>query len=563
MKNMLLIPFDAHSNHFEFEVPFMGSTTKPAEEMALGTVVLGTSGSGKSVSAIIPVLRSLIRYKNENGDMAGIIYIDWKCEGLENTRQYLDSSGQGLRLLETRKLPKPFWFFEFCHDQCLQEKVNLLAVISGLKTRARGDSAIWVDKAIWLFLKICELEVLLKAVLSQKVNEYPALVYVLKNKSALGVLIDLAINLPDGSSYVQDVDFGKAILRHACSREGVVDIVTFDRNSGSDQSAYPQEAILRHICNRLGKNDCPTDASSIQCGFFESCDLLLDLISNGTSFRKQVSALHGILLSLLGSSRIHKIPFASRLVSEECHQFMYRSSILKTMLQDFGSEETRRFVNFDPTISSSESSHTSLQSLLDSGAVVLHQPSNKGLESDQRCCEVLRTMMIQYLKRRSDPMKVTGYICDEFNNYMSTNRDFGEVGLASWGRAFRCIAAYATQSTAALEVRVQELGDSSGEQALQALLTNLPNKIVFKSNEATTQKWAEHTVGRDGGILNLNTLVTRNLPSLSVGEYHFLSSSGVKGMQKAFTENTVYRLLNGIPISHSEATSLNRECCRA
>lgn len=253
-------------------------------------------------------------------------------------------------------------------------------------------------------------------------------------------------------------------------------------------------------------------------------------------------------------------PFPSDYKSERITQWGYFQDQACELLNKLTDPYLTSFIDCEP-FRKSTSVHHSFASLLNAGQVVLFNPSPCAGNSDQLIGGVVRSLLAGYLRKREDPKMVTGYICDEFHNYFSTDPKTGESAILSWARGYRFVCCMATQSIEALYARAAEqIGFAGGEAAVNSMLTNLANRLTFKSNQPETQSWAERMYGSNEGLLGLNRVRCRPLSSLQPGEYYYRTAQGVSGLQAAMPIDTAMNFEKFGSVNHeTKQQSICRE----
>ena len=111
-----------------------------------------------------------------------------------------------------------------------------------------------------------------------------------------------------------------------------------------------------------------------------------------------------------------------------------------------------------------------------------------------------------------------GYVCDEFQRYITSDAETGEHNFLDRCRAYRVNSVLATQSMAALLAATNR--GLAGRSALDSILVNTPTKVCFRTTDETAVTTMKSFIPKDPRseqhILNF-----RPPSSLLTGEYYF------------------------------------------
>lgn len=122
---------------------FFGMESLHPSELG-NTLILGGTGSGKTVSVVVPILKGLLRYQLHDGRKASVLVIDPKRELEAATREILRVAGEPAdRLVIIGECP-PIRFFE--HDSPLspsERLAKLEALVPGMQTGNQGSHIYW------------------------------------------------------------------------------------------------------------------------------------------------------------------------------------------------------------------------------------------------------------------------------------------------------------------------------------------------------------------------------------------------------------------------------------
>ena len=137
--------------------------------------------------------------------------------------------------------------------------------------------------------------------------------------------------------------------------------------------------------------------------------------------------------------------------------------------------------------------------------IVLYQPSRDGADALVAACLKARFFESVFLDvdRQSgrDDLPLVGYVADEAHRYLTSDAVHGEASFLDSARSFGCVAVLATQSLASVEHALAQGGGSATERraALEVVWTNTATKLAFRStDERTAARVQELTPYRPG-----------------------------------------------------------------
>ena len=119
-----------------------------------------------------------------------------------------------------------------------------------------------------------------------------------------------------------------------------------------------------------------------------------------------------------------------------------------------------------------------IQDLIDDGKILVYQPAES--QAHTVAGKALKTQFFQAIKERRDMERPAAYICDEYHRFASLE-DNSNLDIT---RAYRCVVIGATQSIEAMRLGLG--GNAAAASAIAAMLTNMPTKLVFRSNDTET-----------------------------------------------------------------------------
>ncbi|MBV5347668.1 hypothetical protein JZU46_05585 [bacterium] len=126
----------------------------------------------------------------------------------------------------------------------------------------------------------------------------------------------------------------------------------------------------------------------------------------------------------------------------------------------------------------------SMEDLIDRGRVILYQPTSSHF-GDITARLVKSRFFADALARR-DMKQPVGYVADEFQRFITADRDTGEQSFMDRCRAYRVTCVVATQSLSSIEHALIQGGESSPRLAVEIIVANSPTKIIYRSIDSST-----------------------------------------------------------------------------
>jgi len=128
----------------------------------------------------------------------------------------------------------------------------------------------------------------------------------------------------------------------------------------------------------------------------------------------------------------------------------------------------------------------SVEDLLNDAKVLLLQPRS-GYFGDI-VGRLVKARFFAEVLARSDMMRPVGYVADEFQRFITADRDTGEQSFLDRCRAYRVNCVLATQSLASIEHALTQSGEASPRLAVDIIVANSPTKVIYRSVDSITQQ---------------------------------------------------------------------------
>lgn len=199
-----------------------------------------------------------------------------------------------------------------------------------------------------------------------------------------------------------------------------------------------------------------------------------------------IACVSPILLQLCPGLDGQKSPFVVYTSDGEMlNQLYYRVSNAEKVCADLSSAEVTNVISTDLYPSSCR--HDScVEDLLDQGKVLLLQP--KSSYFGDIVGRLVKSRFFADALTRQDMMRPIGYVADEFQRFITSDRDTGEQNFLDRCRAYRVNCVLATQSLSSIEHALTQSGESSPRLSVDIIVANSPTKVIYRSTDLTTQK---------------------------------------------------------------------------
>lgn len=480
-----LMPFEWSVDSPEFEIPEwsnLGYNKIPAPEMSRHFLILGETGSGKTKSAIIPLMKSILN-----------TYVGLKCPSaliIDPKNELYDYIKQDHRVINYNKISieekRVIDFFE-------GERENLNADI--VKSKILQLFPQGHDERNIFFLK--QLELTLLAFLKIDFIEY--------NAGGLDHLISFWNNFVEAAqtirkSFEEYDEEKKVVFRSAEQRNLWYAYEDIKLKCGWSQGNYFLR-FLALINNVYALRYLLIYWKTVrpECEITESYQQLNQLFDMG------VKGVEGQLAGVIGS---------------------VNNVLIKLTDQDLLSK-----VNFNPF--QPPSKLLSIQDVMESGNWFVYAPTGNS-EMEDLIARSIKAKFFDYTFKRKDKERPFAYICDEFQRFITNDRQSGEQSYLDRCRAFRVICVLATQSLASLIYTMQSAGFGAelSESSLNILLNNTGNKLFFRNTDLDTIRKLANLIPQPYTNGKPHVISVRPPSTLKPGECYYLLCNGRWGRAK-------------------------------
>ncbi len=204
------------------------------------------------------------------------------------------------------------------------------------------------------------------------------------------------------------------------------------------------------------------------------------------------------------------------------------------VLQELSSLELSRHLSLNPFEPPATKRFLSIEQAMNEGKCLVYS-----VLSDSPITELvgraLKAKFFEVSFRRVNRVRPCYYICDEFQRFITSDRVSGEQSYLDRCRAFRGVCVLATQSLASLRYALATSGGADlagGLHSLDVLMNNTGNKLFFRNTDVTTQQWLKQVFPLPHAPNKPHVIEVRPTSTLQVGEAYYLWSNGKLGRSR-------------------------------
>ncbi len=199
-----------------------------------------------------------------------------------------------------------------------------------------------------------------------------------------------------------------------------------------------------------------------------------------------LAAVSTVLIELCPGLHGVQSVFTQYLADSELHnQLFYRVSNAEQMCKVLSAAEVVNVVNTD-LFAGSGGNDVNMEDLVDQGRVILCQPTLT--HSGDIAGRLVKGRFFADVLARRDMKQPVGYVCDEFQRYITSDRDTGEQSFMDRCRAYRVTCVVASQSLSAVEHALVLSGERAPRLVVDIIIANSPTRIIYKTLDSSTQR---------------------------------------------------------------------------
>jgi hypothetical protein len=451
-------------------------------ELFRHVLILGETGSGKTRSGVLPLLRAILAAASNEEDAPAMLLIDPKHELVDEVAQVLAHRGDGRH-----------------------------SVIRACSTR---ETRIWAFESIRL--QDCTPDV------------FSARLMVLRRRKT--------------TSHNGNSDFFETQAENLLRTLFAIDRDIAQHSENATEALATYYDMLAHTLARLVGADAASllayDPDNYLQGHFQLLNLLS--LSSGVSTQPDVASIRQELLAqivhtarVLGASPLDGVYLASLgTLAEETFTSVIAST--NNVLRLAASPDLAERVSLNP-FEPPRGGYLSAERAMATGAIVAYAPDGNA-DLQVTVGKLLKTRFFEATFRRTDRRRPFYYVCDEFQRYITNDPESGEQSYLDRCRAYGAGCILATQSISSLAYALAT--DSSADAgadgpALEVLLGNTGTKLFFRSTDPALKSRLIASLPEPPVAGRPHVAQVRPPTTLQVGECYYLRSNGSWGRAAA------------------------------
>lgn len=232
---------------------------------------------------------------------------------------------------------------------------------------------------------------------------------------------------------------------------------------------------------------------------------------------------------LIGNDGLSYLKSLSRISADPT--FRGIAATVQSVISTFMAKEFLASVNINPFVES-EPGCIKVKAFMDSGMTLVFTPNPNSRISELigRC---IKAKFFELSFVREDLSRPFVYVCDEFQRFITADKVSGEQSYLDRCRAFKVICILATQSISSLSYALNAgAGSSPGitSDSINILLQNTGNKLFFRNTDVTITDKLLRLIPSPISPANPHVLDVQPTASLSVGECYFSICNGSWGI---------------------------------
>lgn len=209
-----------------------------------------------------------------------------------------------------------------------------------------------------------------------------------------------------------------------------------------------------------------------------------------------------------------------------------RSSIIfmvNGIIDDIAADEFAACVSLNPLERPPTRRTLSVKRSIDRGDVVVYVPTANVSPIADTVGRCFKSKFFEFAFQRSNKVRPFFYVVDEAHRFLTAGEQDGEQSLLDRCRAYRTGVVLSTQSIASMAYRL-ESAMGSGYNALQIMLNNCGNALYFRTSDIQTQDNVRQRTPDPPVSGRPHVIKVRPLATLPVGSCYALRSNGSWGL---------------------------------
>ncbi len=481
-------------------------------------LVLGETGSGKTKSAIMPLIRAALAYPQ------AAAYEEYANAAIQagRTVEPADDLRAGVLIIDPKHELGPF-ARGICEQLGVPERI--VALRPGQEDAPilhlfEGQSPASLD-TFETTRRIVELSDFYHRQLSTARQDAFWLNQAMVTISSL-LSVDLYVYGQGGVTAVEDLWYA--------AQKGIVGQMMTNANVGAAPGAPPvapltidPSSVQNHPLYYCRDNYVQAHATLINLASILHRDGMLNPVLAGYQRACEEAGVPAqMLLQIQNLATLASVTFGSI------------AAFVNSVLQELASPELARCLSLNPFEPPVARRFLSVERVMHEGGCLVYSLADNSPITDL-VGRALKAKFFEFSFRRANRVRPCFYVCDEFQRFITGDRVSGEQSYLDRCRAFRGVCVLATQSLASLRYALATGGGAGllgASDALEVLLNNTGNKLFFRNTDVSTQGWLQQVFPLPHAPNKPHVIQVRPTSTLRVGEAYYLWSSGRLGRSR-------------------------------
>lgn len=584
-------PHEWGKNDPDFTVPEytkLGCESLSPAEMSRHFLIVGETGSGKTKSGILPLLRAAARYENGSPLAPAALIIDPKREILDHVRQVFEHDAGRFMVFDTCQPKAKIHFFEGLGEEKMTADAITKSIL-GLSKYVMAESrsvqnAFWLQQARLLFSALVGIDLHvfresrgefgstrlgrfwadvaqnIGAALASKMQKKSTVEAYQKAWKQLSSAMETFERLPDLPCSMEatrrkilvlwwEVEMSGDEKSRVAAYNQLQEILL---DSAEKSTGQMQIALTKgySACARISELNLKMADSSgpggLAKGLVYDPEAYLLCHKNLITLASQAMTEdqeNGVLRAFLETADAYGVPqtesaFIRSLVNLARNTFTSVAAVFMNVLEELTRSELMVALSLNPL--EAPQNALDIREIREAGRWLVFA-SRKQSPSLETVGRALKAKFFEATFRRSATSidRPFFYFCDEFHRFITSDQESGEQNFLDRCRAYRGICVLATQSVASLR---HALGDAFSDPtgaALDVMINNCGNKMFFRNTDLPTVGLLQNLIPGPQIPGRPHVVEARPPSTLSPGECYFMLSRGAWGRGKVSLDSEI------------------------
>jgi len=175
--------------------------------------------------------------------------------------------------------------------------------------------------------------------------------------------------------------------------------------------------------------------------------------------------------------------------------------------------------------------HISIEDAVEEGKVLVYSPNTNSFVANA-IGRLIKAQFFAATWTRENKERPVAYVCDEFQRFITGDPESGEQSFLDRCRSYRAVCVLATQSIASINKALHDTDERAVQDTVSIILNNTGTKLFFRNTDVDTQDRLKKLIPSNT-LGNLHIVDVRPVSTLKVGECYYLLVDGRWGRGQA------------------------------